>query len=116
MKKIVASAFLILALAPAASAWAAAWSGPATIASVDVESDASASNGTTTYLTFTPTAPANRPTCGTTNAQAEMIGTAEHVRAMTSLATAAFLAGRTIKVYWAGCNSVYPTISMLQVF
>lgn len=117
MKRLVASAALILALAPGASAWAGTWSGPATVASVQIEPDASASNGTATYLLFTPAVPANRPTCGSvTNSYSGMTGSADHVRALTSLVTAAFLAGRQVKVYWTGgCSGITPLISMVQV-
>jgi hypothetical protein len=75
------------------------------IISVEVDpSSITGQNGTATWVSFSPM-PNNRPGCAT-GAQAIFSGSADHIKALTSLATAAFLAGRTVKVNWNGsCSS-----------
>jgi len=52
---------------------------------------------TSTFLTFSGT-PNSKPSC--TSAQSIIFGPPEHVRNLTSLATAAMLAGKKVKVYY----------------
>ncbi len=97
----------------------AAWAGwstntvKITQVEIDPSSDAGA-NGTASWIGFS-TLPNNRPACAT-GSQAVLVGTPEHVRALTSLATAAFLAGRTVRVNWNGsCKSSYGQVTHLLV-
>jgi len=128
MKRSIAAAGVVVALVAFVSA-GAAWANwtdltNVTITKIEIDSQASAPNGTTTYLSFNPPNPGtagNRPTCATagrpnTDDQAEMTGSADNIRAMTSLATAAYLAGRPVKVYWTGgCDGNYALFNMIQV-
>jgi hypothetical protein len=92
---------LILATSSVALAATFGWSAAATLAQVEVDST-SATNGTSTFLGFTGgTLPTNHPTCATA-VQGILAGSTDNVKAMTTLATAAFLAGRSVKVYWDG--------------
>ena len=90
-----------------ASALAVTWSGPVGLTLVEL--DPVSSTGTSTYLSFAST-PSGKPGCGTAT-QGIMIPSAgisaEHVKSMTSLATAAFLAGKNVRVLWGGtCTTV----------
>lgn len=98
MKYIAAKVALVMTLVTS-TALAAAWS--TTSSTIDmVEIDNVSGTGTSTWVGFTST-PNNKPGCGT-QPQCVFMGSAEHVRAMTSLATAAMLAGRPVRVNWEG--------------
>jgi hypothetical protein len=74
----------------------------------------SGANGTSTYIGFSQM-PNNRPSCAT-GSQAVFAGTADHVRALTSVATAAFLAGRTVRVNWNdSCTRSYGHVTHILV-
>ena len=97
----------------------AGWSTNTGVKITQVEADSgtnstTAPNGTSTWIGFS-SLPNNRPGCAT-GSQAVVAGTAEHIKAVTSLATAAFLAGRTVRVNWSGnCTSGYGHITHLLV-
>ena len=90
----------------------AAWSNAVTITGIEVDP---ISTGSQTYLRFSST-PTGKPGCGT-SAQVAFVGNADQIKAMTSLATAAFLSGKTVKVYWDGtCTaSVYANVTLLEI-
>jgi hypothetical protein len=78
-------------------------------------------SSTLTYLSFSAT-PTNKPSCtasgqGLINLSASL----DSQKALTSLATAAFLAGKTVTVHWTGSCSAsiggftYPLIDSLSV-
>jgi hypothetical protein len=59
--------------------------------------------------------PGGKPSCAT-KPQGLLTGTAEQVKVMTNLATAAFLAGRPVRVDWTGsCSSNYGLIKAILV-
>jgi Flp pilus assembly secretin CpaC len=78
---------------------------PQGIISVEIRTDGAFTNSTTTIVHFV-----NSPNVGgtcATNYRAILIGTPEHVKAMTALATAAFLSGKKVNVTWN--NNCYGT-------
>jgi hypothetical protein len=110
MKKHSTLALGLVTLLLSGSAFAA-WSvTPVTLTQVEVDASATASNGTATYLGFAAT-PSNKPACGTAP-QGELTGSVDNVKGMTSVATAAFLGGKTVRVYWDGtCDGTYARIA-----
>lgn len=116
---MIKKSFLSLSIGLACSLVAGAafatltWSTSAgTLSQVETDSVSTtvAANGTLTYLGFS-TWPNNRPTC-TATVQAQLEGSADSVKAMTTLATAAFLAGKGIRVEWDGCD---PTSNLARI-
>lgn len=89
--KAVCTVAGLLSLLASGTAFAG-WSNVVSIASVTSWPDAQ------TYLEFTTT-PSGKPGCATTGIH-QIIGTAEHIEAASKIATAAFLAGRQVKVYF----------------
>jgi hypothetical protein len=115
MKKIMGAGVRIgvvmaILVAAGTALAAASWTSYGTISNIEVDDTGT---GTSTYLTFT-TAP-TRPTCGTST-QLIAAGSADNVKAMTATATAAFLAGRTVKVWldWT-CSGSYARFTGLAV-
>jgi len=91
---------------------AAPWSNAVTISSIEVDPTATSS---VTYLTFTST-PTGRPAACNTATQFEFTGPVDQIKSMTSLATAAFLSGKTVKIYYTGtCDGTYPLISLISI-
>jgi hypothetical protein len=110
MKKIIAKFGLVTLLASGSAA--AAFSSTGVLLN-QVELGNSGSS-TTVYLGFVAT-PSGKPSCAT-KPQGVLTGTAEQVKSMTNLATAAFLAGRPVRVNWTGsCSSSNGQISALLV-
>jgi len=73
------------------------------------------STGTSTYLVLSP-APSGRPNGCKTDPQVVLFGPAEHVKAMTSLALSAFLAGKSVRFYYEGtCEGPYARVKMMQM-
>jgi hypothetical protein len=95
----------------------AGWSTNSGVKITQVEIDpstTSGANGTASWVGFSPM-PNNKPSCAG-GSQVVFVGTAEHVRALTSLATAAFLAGRNVRVNWNGsCTGSYGQVTHLLV-
>lgn len=88
------------------------WSNAVNIASIEVDPTATS---TVTYLSFTST-PTGRPAACNTGSQYEFTGPVDQIKSMTSLATAAFLSGKTVKIYFTGtCDGGYPLISLLAI-
>jgi hypothetical protein len=111
MKKHFAQLGLILYLS--SSNASAAWSTSTTVKITEVELT-STSSGLSTYLTFS-TMPNQRPGCATAS-QAIVVGTAEHMKMMTNLAMAAYMAGRKVRVYWNNnCSSTFGQVTQLLV-
>ena len=91
---------------------AASWTAPLKITSIEV--DPVGNVGTATWLAFSTT-PTGKPACGKAG-QVELTGPADQVKAMTALATAAFLAGKTVTLYWdGGCDGTYAKVSLLTM-
>ncbi|HKO51456.1 MAG TPA: hypothetical protein VJV79_27295 [Polyangiaceae bacterium] len=83
-----------------------------TVSNIEV---APTATGTTTYLAFS-SAPSGRPTACNTDPSVILFGNAEHVKAMTSVALSAFLAGKSIRIYYEGtCEGPYPRVRLLQM-
>lgn len=119
MKKRRALLLVGAVLSISAASWAA-MSQPVLITSIEVDDAAGPGAGTTTstYLSFS-TAPNNQPSCQV-NSQAVIDGTAEHVRAVTSLATAAMLAGKNVQVAYLSCSTplagaTYPRVANIKL-
>lgn len=112
MKKIVHVAGLLAVALASAVASAAGFSEYAPIQSIEV--DGVTTGNSETYLYFTTLPSQNKPACAT--AGVLMIGSTDSVKSMTSIATAAFLAGRTVRMYWDGaCISTYGKITAIQM-
>jgi hypothetical protein len=75
----------------------------ARITSVEI-GPVSGTTGTTTFLSFS-TSPGSVPTCHAGSSQYGLIGSVEHIRALTAMAMSAYLAGRPVRVEWNGCNN-----------
>lgn len=106
MKKI-ASLITTAAILASGSAYAGGTtSAPMTIKSVEVDGgENGTTNGPYGFVNFTNAT--GKPACGGT-APGILIGSPEQIKAMTSLATAAFLAGRQVIVLWSGdCTQTY---------
>ena len=114
MKKIVRAAVGLVALISTGVALAAGpWSNAVVVSQIEIDG-VSTGNGTETYLSFA-TSPTGKPSCGTAS-QYVMIGSVDNVKAMTVLATSAFLSGHAVKVYWSGsCSSVYAQIQHIAM-
>ncbi len=114
MKKIallgVAGLFISgVALAVSPPAWS---TGATTVTNIEV--GAVGTTGTQTYLTFS-SYPNNNAGC-TNTSQAFVVGHADNVKAITSIASAALLSGKQVRVYWdAGCSGVYGKMSRLEL-
>ncbi|HET9959710.1 MAG TPA: hypothetical protein VFQ61_34695 [Polyangiaceae bacterium] len=99
-------------VAGTALAAGAAWSNDNFISDIEVSAGV-------TYLKF-GTAPLNNP-CTTANpsenVQVLLSGTADSVRSMASVATAAFLASKPLRIYYDGnCTGKYAKITGVRVF
>ena len=70
-------------------------------------------NPITTYLEFATT-PVGKPTCGGTR-PSFLQGSPEQMKAQTSLALAAFLAGKKVKVFWQGACSTIGTSQYAKI-
>lgn len=106
LTRVCAAAGLVSLLASAnAEAAVGQFTQPLLLSTVQTWSISGASE---TYVSFT-TLPLNRPGCtDSTNVNQlyQLTGSVEQVRAATALATAAFLAGRQVKVsYESTCNA-----------
>jgi hypothetical protein len=114
MKKAISAVVGLVALVSTGVAFAVGpWSNAVVVSQIEVDSVA-AGNGTETYLSFAST-PTGKPGCATAS-QYIMTGSADHVKAMTSIATSALLSGHTVKVYWSGsCTSSYGQILHLAM-
>jgi hypothetical protein len=114
MKKLALKVGLAGLLVSSVALGAGTWStNSVTITQLEVD-PTSGGNGTSTWLGFN-TMPNNKPTCAS-GSQANVYGSADHVRSLTSVATAAFLAGRTVRVNWNGsCTGNYGQITHLLV-
>jgi hypothetical protein len=112
MKKI-AGALGIVSLLVSGAAMAAGFSQYSTIASIEI--DAVSSGMSSTYLSFASSVSSNRPACATASL-ALMSGSTDSVKTMTSLATAAYLGGKSVRVYWDGtCDGTYGRITAIEV-
>src|SRR5438874_189091 len=94
-KKITAAIGLmgVMATVPASASWSQAL----TISTIEEDNT---STGSETYLLFTAT-PTGMPACATSNFVAlggGQAGLSDAIKAQTALATAAFLAGKSVKV------------------
>ena len=111
-KKIASLVVVATALVSGTALAAGPWSSSVTISDIEVDG---VTGGTETYLNFTST-PSGKPACGTSS-QVFLSGNADAVKAMTSVATAAYLAGRPVKVYWDGtCNGIYAKVIYVRAF
>jgi hypothetical protein len=88
----------VLLVSAVAAAYSPQWSAPFMLTSVEVDD---AGSGSATFLGFS-TLPATPPPCGTGALQFMATGSADQVKAVTAMATSAFLAGRQVKVYFDG--------------
>ena len=114
MKSGVAALGISLFLV-AGTALAAGWSEQVTISDIDIEA---VSTTTTVWLSFVTAPATNKPTCTpSTSTQLELVGSADSIKAMTSAASAAFLAGRPVQVLFdGGCNGTHPRVSGVRVY
>ncbi|MET0790535.1 MAG: hypothetical protein ABW061_03360 [Polyangiaceae bacterium] len=111
MKKVCGAFGLATVLATGTALAAGPWSSAVNIATIELDPTAT---GTSTYFSFA-SAPSGKPACGTSS-QSIVVGPAEHVKAVTNLATAAFLAGKQVKVYWEGtCDTSYAKIQLITI-
>lgn len=109
MKKIAGVVGLFTLLV--SSVAMAGWSSYVSVSSVEI--DAVVSGNSLTYLYFS-SVPSGKPSCST--GSAVMSGSTDSVKAMTNVATAAFLAGKTLRVYWDGtCSGSYGNITAVQM-
>ena len=118
--KKIAGVSALVSLLFAGTAMAISYSTPVAILSIEVGETTSTctgtggcvGNGTQTTVTFkTPPAGANpaRPTCGDGSPASVILyspeGQADHVKALASVATAAFLAWKPVKIFYdADCT------------
>jgi hypothetical protein len=112
--KTISALFALFTMLAAGVAMAAGpWSSAVLISGIEL--DPVGTTGTSTYLRFAST-PSGMPACGTAG-QVFLSGGSDHVKAMTTLSTAAFLAGRTVKMYWeGGCTAgVYANVLDLAI-
>jgi hypothetical protein len=96
MKKLAALLGLSVVLVSSIAA-AAGWSGASRITQFEIDG-ISDIPGFAVYLGFS-SMPNNRPACATAS-QGIIVGNLDHVKNVSNLALAAFLGGKTVKVYW----------------
>lgn len=96
-QKLLLTSLLAFISLSAASA-VAAWSSNA-VAVIGVETDY-ISSASKLYVHF-GTAPNGKPSCAS-GTEAVVSGNAEHVRNMLTVASGAFLSGKTVRVNWTG--------------
>lgn len=77
------------------------WSGFGTVKNVEVDGASWASNGTATYVWFT-NAVSGAPACQSSNPQYLAVGSPDHVRQVTALASQALLSGKQFQVHFNG--------------
>jgi hypothetical protein len=123
---IVAAALSLVGLGLTGSAVAAqVWSTSAVtvtnivaVSSVALPSGATVpTSGSATYLKFS-SVPNQKPSCATTSTnEVRVWGSADQVKAVTSIANASFLSGKTVRVQWDGCDgtSTYGTIVAMEL-
>ena len=112
--KMISTAFALSAMPAAGSAMAVGlWSSAVLISGIEV--DPVGTTVTSTYLRFVST-PSGTPSCGTAP-QVFLAGGSHHVESMTTLSTAAFLGGRTVKMYGDGgwTAAVYANVMDLAI-
>jgi len=100
-------------LAASTAAAALTWSNFVTLSGVDVEAQ-----GTTGVIVWvgSTTAPTNKPACGTAG-EYELYGSADAVKAITNTATAAYLAGKQVKLLFDGaCDGSYAHVVGVTTF
>jgi hypothetical protein len=84
----------------------AGWSAAVTLTQVETSGDQTSSG---TYLGFSST-PTGKPSCGTSG-QGVLSSSADGIKSMTNLATAALLSGRSVRIDWDGtCSGTYARI------
>ncbi|MFZ5897081.1 MAG: hypothetical protein ACOY0T_38845 [Myxococcota bacterium] len=94
-------------------ALAAGWSQYTTLTSVEVDSVTTGMSGT--YLGFSSSVSSNKPACATATLGV-LTGSVDSVKTMTSVVTATFLAGKSIRVYWDGtCSGIYGRIAAIEI-
>jgi hypothetical protein len=102
-KKLVMTGLGLGAALTGAAALAGTWSSPFALASIEVDDTGT---GTQTFLQYAePFAPTGVPVCGAQSKQLMASGSADNVKAITDLATSAFVAGRRVKAYFDGTCS-----------
>jgi hypothetical protein len=91
----------------------AGWSAATRVTQVEIDT-ISNGPGFATYLGFSSKG-IGRPDCAT-SLQGVLVGSLDHVKNMTNLALAAFLAGKNVKVYWASTciNGSYGQIERIS--
>lgn len=68
-----------------------------------------------TYVGFATT-PGGKPSCGSGTGWTLFVGSADTIKAMTTIATSAFLAGRNVEAHWDGtCTSGYARIDAIRL-
>lgn len=97
MNRIAFISAIAVTLSASVAVAAPTWSGDVYITAIE-KSAHTISGDADTYLIFAST-PTGKPTCAT-NSQGLIFTTAAGEIAMTSIATAAFLAGKPVRVYW----------------
>jgi hypothetical protein len=95
---VLGSAVLAATVLYGAGAYAAGWSNAVTISGVEADYISSTSK---VYINFSSIANSNKPACASGD-EALVAGSTDHVRNVLSLATAAFLAEKQVRVYWSG--------------
>lgn len=112
MKKLSTAAMGLCAILAAGTA-SASWSDTA-VGLTSVEIDAPGG----TYVLFTTT-PSSKPSvCGSPYGLIS-VADADEQKALTTLATSAFLAGRTVRVHWTGgcdASGEYAIIDMFAIY
>ena len=128
--KKVAGVVGMLALLASSTAMALSLTNPLSIKSIETDatsgtctgSSGCTGNGSITYVQFT-TVPAGAnpaaPACTTSTDTVVLYspqGQAEAIKSMSSIATAAFLAGKTVRIFYDGtCSSGYARVVSIQM-
>jgi hypothetical protein len=112
VKKVAAALGLLTALTAGTALAIGPWSNAVLISGIELD-PATGAYGSSTYLSFTST-PSGMPS-GCSSTYALLTGPPDHLKAMTTLATSAMLAGRTVKLYWNGCTGSYPNVYLISM-
>lgn len=111
IKKLKMIGFVSAAMLVSATALAG-WSSQALIDAVELDGTAAVPQ---TYVGFATT-PSGKPSCGSGTGWALLHGSADSAKAMTTIATSAFLAGRNVEVHWDGsCTNGYARITAVRM-
>lgn len=109
----LAIGFVTTAMLMSATAIAGTWSSQVLLDAIELDGTAATP---ATFVGFATT-PSGKPSCGNGTGWAHLYGSADSVKAMTSVVNSAFLADRNVEVYWEGTctNSTYARIAAVRM-